>query len=72
MDKLCCTPKSCEFKGEGDCVIGCCKSDIKIEKTVTSKSKPNESDSVQSSLMCCCCYIFKREGYKNSKEKAKI
>lgn len=65
MDKICCTPKPFEISGEGDCVIGCCKSDIKIQKVVITGSE--EGESVPSSLLCCC--FFKRIVYKSSKQK---
>ena len=57
MDKLCCTPKACELKGEGDCVIACCKSQVNTQKVVADKK---EEDSVKSSLLCCCWILKKK------------
>ena len=57
IDKLCCTPKACELKGEGDFVIACCKSQVNTQKVLADEK---EEDSVKCSLLCCCWTLKKK------------
>ena len=62
MDKLCCTPKPFEVKGEGDCIIACCKSEVEVQK-VTQKETQKEEDMYEG-LVVCCCWMFKKNQKK--------